>query len=223
VVANVVDERLHHGEVVHGTKHFSPGTKVHVVRVRWGMGGETVTVLGLARRPKRWIVVDVRSRVLERWRAKVVYEPAVLRRLDEAGARKIDEDEARRIADRLAVVAESERIRLVEGGAAAFEVAAAEHERRGGVVLRAALPEPKVAWEAVAYVLNDGPEPVAAGLVGRIGGSGAPSWRAVWVGRDRVDALAELVIAVQRRAPEAGLWWMTDLTEQLRAERARRR
>jgi hypothetical protein len=45
----------------------------------------------------------------------------------------------------------------------------------------------------------------------------------VWVGRDRVDALAELVIAVQRRAPEAGLWWMTDLTEQLRAERARRR
>lgn len=223
VVANVVEERLHEGEVVRGTKHFSPGTKVHVVGVRWGMGGETVTVLGLARRPKRWIVVDVRSRVLERWRAKVVYEPAVLRRLDEAGGLVLDEDEARRIADRLAVVAGSERIRLVEGAAEGFDAAAGEHEQRGGVVLRAALPEPKVAWVPTAYVLHDGPAPVAAALVGRIGGAGAPAWRAVWVGRDRVDALADLVIAVQRRVPDAGLWWMTDLTAQLREERDRRR
>ncbi|HEX3313290.1 MAG TPA: hypothetical protein VHR72_00300, partial [Gemmataceae bacterium] len=45
VTANVVHERRFGpgGIVIHrGTKHFSPGTKVHVVDFYWGMAGERV-------------------------------------------------------------------------------------------------------------------------------------------------------------------------------------
>jgi hypothetical protein len=83
VVANVVTERLHGTEATmrRGTKHFRAGTKVHLVSAYWGMGAERVTALGLARRPKRWITVDLDSRALENWRARMVYKPAVLRHL----------------------------------------------------------------------------------------------------------------------------------------------
>lgn len=142
VVANVVDERLHGSEGEHrrGTKHFSAGTKVYLVSAYWGMGGETVTVLGRARRPKRWITVDVRAVVLENWRVKLIYEPAVLRRLGDR--EHFTEDEADRAASLLRQVASTERVRLFDRTATDVEQTLRDLRGSGSVVLRASIPGP---------------------------------------------------------------------------------
>jgi hypothetical protein len=48
VVGNVVAERLHgeDGEQRPGSKQFTGGTKVYYRSAYWGIGGESVTVLG---------------------------------------------------------------------------------------------------------------------------------------------------------------------------------
>lgn len=84
VVANVVRERLH-GEdlqVRSGLKHFTGGTKVWVSRPWNGDGGERLWVVGPGRRSRRPVRVIVRRIHLEHPRAKAVYSPAVLRRLE---------------------------------------------------------------------------------------------------------------------------------------------
>jgi hypothetical protein len=218
VVANVVRERLHgsEGEVRHGTKHFSPGTKVYLVLAYWGIGGETVKVLGLGRKPRRWITVDVRARVLENWRAKVIYEPAVLRRL--AGAPPMAEEEARRIASVLGSVATVDRTRIVVRDPAGVEAAAAELERQGDAVLRASLPPPTVPHDCHAFVLYDGASPIGgAVLVGKE--PAPPGWSSLWVRRDRADALAELILAVQIRRPDTNAWSLSHLVAQVRLAR----
>lgn len=84
VVANVVRERLHGEdlEVRSGLKHFTGGTRVWVSRPWNGDGGERLWVVGPARRSRRPVRVIVRRIHLERPRARAVYSPAVLRRLE---------------------------------------------------------------------------------------------------------------------------------------------
>jgi hypothetical protein len=221
-VGNVVVERLHgsEGEVRRGTKHFSPGTKVYLVDAYWGMGGETVTVLGLARRPKRWIGVDVGARVVENWRAKLIHDPGVLRRL--RPTRPLTEADASRLASVLGRVSSTERVRLVEREPHEAEAAAEELERRGRTVLRASVPVLSAPEASSAWVLYDGAEPVAgAGLHEHR--SGVRTWRALWILGDRPETLAELIVLVERRADLTNLWSLTELVAQIRQAREERR
>ncbi|MEV4510379.1 hypothetical protein AB0K00_15605 [Dactylosporangium sp. NPDC049525] len=84
VVANVVRERLHGEdlEVRSGLKQFTGGTKVWVSRPWSGDGGERLWVVGPARRTRRPVRVIVPRIHLEHPRARAVYSPALLRRLD---------------------------------------------------------------------------------------------------------------------------------------------
>ncbi len=83
VVGNVVEERLvgASGEVRAGTKKLRPGAKVHFHSAFWGMGGEQITVVGRHRGSNRFVTTVLDHRHVTNWRAKVIYEPAVLRRL----------------------------------------------------------------------------------------------------------------------------------------------
>lgn len=84
LVANVVNERLFgpNGDVRSGTKHFVPGAKVYYHYGYWGMGGEQIMVTGHHRGSKKLVSVVMARRHLHNWRAKLVYKPAILKRLD---------------------------------------------------------------------------------------------------------------------------------------------
>jgi hypothetical protein len=81
IVANVLIDRPYGpggAEIRHGTKHFAPGAKVHVFDFFWGMGGESVSVIGRHRKTKRYLVLNMRSAHLTNWRTELVYSPRVI-------------------------------------------------------------------------------------------------------------------------------------------------
>lgn len=83
LVGNVVDEHPW-GEdhaIVHGTKHFSPGTKVYVQRVRWGWPHDSATVVGRHRGGKKLVKLIMRANLIENWRCQKVFSPTVLRHM----------------------------------------------------------------------------------------------------------------------------------------------
>jgi hypothetical protein len=83
LVGNIVAEHQfgESREIRRGTKHFTPGTKVYCLPSQWGDGYEKVVVVGLSRGSRRLITVVMSSDLITNWRAKVVYKPAVMRRL----------------------------------------------------------------------------------------------------------------------------------------------
>jgi hypothetical protein len=84
LIGNIVAERPYgHGglETKHGTKHFSPGAKVYCFPVQWGDGYEHIMVIGVHRGSKKLVTMVIDSDWVEKWRAKVVYQPAVLRQI----------------------------------------------------------------------------------------------------------------------------------------------
>ncbi len=85
LVGNVVEEHEFGDskEVRRGSKHFTPGTKVYCLPPQWGDGYEKVVTVGIARGSRRWITVVMSADLITNWRAKVVYKPAVMRRLRE--------------------------------------------------------------------------------------------------------------------------------------------
>lgn len=85
LVGNVVEEHElgEAKDVVQGSKHFRPGTKVYCLPAQWHDGFERVAAIGICRVSRRWITVVMRAELITNWRAKVVYQPAVLRRLSE--------------------------------------------------------------------------------------------------------------------------------------------
>jgi hypothetical protein len=85
LVGNVVEAHAfgEAKEVRRGSRHFTPGTKVYCLPPQWGDGYEKVVAVGLARGSRRWVTVVMPRRLITNWRAKVVYKPAVLRRLRE--------------------------------------------------------------------------------------------------------------------------------------------
>lgn len=86
LVGNIIAERPY-GPGGHekrsGTKHFSPDTKVYCLPVRWGDGYERITVIGRHRGSKRFVTMVVQSKWITNWRAKEVYQPEVLRRIQQ--------------------------------------------------------------------------------------------------------------------------------------------
>ena len=83
LVGNIVSEH-EFGEardILSGTKHFTPGTKVYCLPPQWGDGYEKAIVVGICRKSRRWITVVISTDHIKNWRVKNVYQPAVLRRL----------------------------------------------------------------------------------------------------------------------------------------------
>jgi hypothetical protein len=78
------------GEAKRGTKHFSAGTKVYAFPAQWGDGYEKIVVVGKHRGSRGLVTMVIRSDWVTNWRAKMVYDPKVLRRLqkDTSGSRK---------------------------------------------------------------------------------------------------------------------------------------
>jgi hypothetical protein len=85
LVGNIVAESRHGdgGKVIQtGTKHFSPGTKVYCLPAQWGDGYEKIVVIGRHRGSKRFVRMVIRADWVTNWRAKVVYEPVVVRLIE---------------------------------------------------------------------------------------------------------------------------------------------
>ena len=96
-VANVVAyaPRGPGGELIReGTKHFKAGAKVYCFTAYYGTGGDTVRVIGRARKSHRWITIAMPTKLLCNARAKLCYDPAVLKRIaeDDGGQRGSQKD-----------------------------------------------------------------------------------------------------------------------------------
>lgn len=90
LIGNIVEERPSGEggvEVKRGTKHFSPGTKIYAFPAQWGDGYERIIVVGRHRGSKDFVTLVIKADWVTNWRAKVVYNPEVLRRLQEGVCR----------------------------------------------------------------------------------------------------------------------------------------
>lgn len=86
LVGNIAENENHasnDGSVRTGTKHFSSRTKVYAFPAQWGDGYEKIVVVGRHRGSKNFVTMVIRSDSVTNWRAKVVYNPEMLRRLQE--------------------------------------------------------------------------------------------------------------------------------------------
>jgi hypothetical protein len=86
LVGNIVDKSgsTEDGrETRTGTKHFSPGTKIYAFPAQWGDDYERIIVVGRHRGSKDFVTMVIKSVRVTNWRAKVVYDLEVLRRLQE--------------------------------------------------------------------------------------------------------------------------------------------
>jgi hypothetical protein len=84
-VANIIRERLYGlggEEIRFGTKHFAPGTKVHIIYLYGGMC-QRITVVGLHRKSRRYITLTIDVRLVENLRPKVCYDPTVIAKFKE--------------------------------------------------------------------------------------------------------------------------------------------
>jgi hypothetical protein len=84
LIGNIVDERPYSEgglERRRGTKHFAPGAKVYCLPVQWGDGYDQIIVIGRHRGSKHFKTMIISSSWVTNCRAKVVYNPEVLRRI----------------------------------------------------------------------------------------------------------------------------------------------
>jgi hypothetical protein len=84
VAASIVEERVYGPSGSwrsRGTKHFLPGAKIYIVSSYWGMGSETVTVVGRHRRSHRYITIDLAISCLTNLRVELVYSPYVIEQI----------------------------------------------------------------------------------------------------------------------------------------------
>jgi hypothetical protein len=88
LTGNIIEERpFGEGgkETKRGTKHFAPGARVYCLpAVFMGFGGEPFLAVGRHRKSGRFISLLIRREWVTNLRAKLVYHPEVLRRIDEA-------------------------------------------------------------------------------------------------------------------------------------------
>lgn len=80
VVGNIVDEHPFgpDGKIVHGTKHFSPGTKVYCMPRSFD---DRLMVIGKPRGRRGLIKVVINEKLVENYRCQKVHSPAVLRKM----------------------------------------------------------------------------------------------------------------------------------------------
>ncbi|MDW7691728.1 hypothetical protein R9C00_16715 [Flammeovirgaceae bacterium SG7u.111] len=83
VIGNIVN-KLEYGlkkEIIRGSKHFSPGTRVHCFPPLWGDGYEKIKVIGRHRKSKRFITIIMKSDLIENWRVTKIYHPFIIRQM----------------------------------------------------------------------------------------------------------------------------------------------
>lgn len=80
LVGNIIDEHTYgvEKEIRHGTKHFSPGTKVYCATSMWSDGYERIGVIGSPRHGRKYIEVIMESDKIENFRLQKCYKPAIL-------------------------------------------------------------------------------------------------------------------------------------------------
>lgn len=79
--ANMTRERPYGpggSEIKHGSKHFAPGAKLHILRVVGGAAHTQVRVIGRHRASHRYVTMIVRADWLTNWRVDLVYSPHVI-------------------------------------------------------------------------------------------------------------------------------------------------
>jgi len=89
LIGNIVEQRPYGpgGEdKMDGTKHFKPGAKVYCMPPQWGDGYENIKVVGRHRCSNEYVTMVIQSYWVTNWRAKVIYSPAVIHRLNWAGS-----------------------------------------------------------------------------------------------------------------------------------------
>lgn len=86
LVGNVVESHLfgEEHEVRFGAKAFRSGAKLYVAPPQWGDGFQNVVVIGRPRRYRGFIEMVIRSELIENFRLKKVFDPAVLRKMRES-------------------------------------------------------------------------------------------------------------------------------------------
>jgi hypothetical protein len=80
LIGNIVDEHPYgiEKEIKHGTKHFSPNTKVYCFPTLWGDGYEDIKVIGRRRKTNKNICIIIPAKLITNWRLQKVYSPFVL-------------------------------------------------------------------------------------------------------------------------------------------------
>ncbi|MBW8358169.1 MAG: hypothetical protein K0M63_00020 [Weeksellaceae bacterium] len=80
LIGNIVDERPTgiDKEIKHGTKHFSPNTKVYCLPAQWGDGYENIKVIGRHRKTSRNVCMIIPAKLITNWRLQKVYRPYIL-------------------------------------------------------------------------------------------------------------------------------------------------
>lgn len=71
-------------EVRFGSKAFRGGAKLYVAPGQWGDGFEKVVVIGRPRQYRGFIEMVIRSELIENFRLKKVFDPSVLRKMQES-------------------------------------------------------------------------------------------------------------------------------------------
>ena len=84
LVGNIVQEREYgeEHEIKHGTKHFSPGTKVYCARGFWGDGYEYIVVIGKHRKSPKYTKLIMQRKHIENFRCQKVYKPCILKLME---------------------------------------------------------------------------------------------------------------------------------------------
>jgi hypothetical protein len=81
LIGNIINEHNYgtEKEVKHGTKHFSPNTKVYCFPTLWGDGYEKIKVIGRHRKTNKNVCIITPSKLIKNWRLQKVYRPYVLK------------------------------------------------------------------------------------------------------------------------------------------------
>ena len=84
LVGNIVQEREYseNHEIKHGTKHFSPGTKVYCAQGLWGDGYENIVVIGKHRGSPKYTKLIMQRKHIENFRCQKVYKPCILKLME---------------------------------------------------------------------------------------------------------------------------------------------
>jgi len=80
IVGNIVNKHFYgeHKEIRRGTKHFRPNAKVYCLPEYGGMGHETMVVLGIPRKTRRFIKIAIPTKRIKNFRIKTVYKPLAI-------------------------------------------------------------------------------------------------------------------------------------------------
>ena len=80
IIGNIVDTHPYgeEHEERHGTKQFSPGTKVYCAPAQWGDGWESVVVIGKPRKQRHLITIVMPLKWITNFRIQKVYNPVAL-------------------------------------------------------------------------------------------------------------------------------------------------